>query len=172
MLGERFSLFNRMLCVVNTRKHALELFNALTPMEGVEDFHLSRYMCGAHILSVIDEVKSLLKNGDTGVRVISTQLIEAGVDIDFPTVFRQMSGLDSILQAAGRCNREGKEKIGETWVFSLENEKSIGMIGFAADAMKDIISLHPDLDCFNPSSYDEKRGLEADNDFLEQNFII
>ena len=151
-LGQQFSSFNRMLCVVNTRKHALEIFNSLIPLDGVRDFHLSRYMCGAHILSVIDEIKKNLKKGDIGVRVISTQLIEAGVDMDFPVVFRQMSGLDSILQAAGRCNREGKEDKGETYVFSLENEKNIGMMGFAADVMKDIISVHPDIDCFDPAS--------------------
>ncbi|MBD5287715.1 MAG: CRISPR-associated helicase Cas3' [Bacteroides sp.] len=158
-LGRRFSAFRKVLCVVNTRKHAMEVFNSMKPLEGVEDFHLSRYMCGAHILKVIDRVKSLLKDNAQGVRVIATQLIEAGVDIDFPIVFRQMSGLDSILQAAGRCNREGKEKLGKTYVFSLENEKSMGMIGFATDVMKDLVSLNPDIDCFDPlsiSAYYEK----------------
>ncbi|MDE6408667.1 MAG: CRISPR-associated helicase Cas3' [Muribaculaceae bacterium] len=151
-LGEKISSFRKMLCVVNTRKHAIELFNSLTPLDEVEDFHLSRYMCGVHILSVIDKIKALLKENKKGVRVIATQLIEAGVDIDFPVVFRQISGLDSILQAAGRCNREGKEKIGKTYVFSFDKDRGLGMMGFATDVMKDIISLNPDMDCFDPAS--------------------
>ena len=151
-LGKRLSDCRRVLCVVNTRKHAMDLFNSLDPLDEVEDFHLSRYMCGAHILSVIERIKTLLKDKGRGIRVISTQLIEAGVDIDFPVVFRQISGLDSILQAAGRCNREGKERIGKTYVFSLDDEKSIGMPGFATDVMKDLISVNPEMDCFDPNS--------------------
>ncbi len=151
-LGAQLSEYPKVLCIVNTRKHAIELFNSLIPIEGVEDFHLSKYMCGAHILKVIEKIKTLLKENKKGVRVISTQLIEAGVDIDFPVVFRQLAGLDSILQGAGRCNREGKIPIGKTYIFSFENEKSMGEMGLSTDVMKDLISLNPEIDCFEPAT--------------------
>jgi CRISPR-associated endonuclease/helicase Cas3 len=71
-----------------------------------DTYHLSALMCAQHRSEVINEIKGKLKRGDQ-VRVISTQLIEAGVDIDFPIVYRAIAGLDSIAQSAGRCNREG-----------------------------------------------------------------
>ena len=78
-------------------------------------------MCPVHRRKQLAKIKELLKE-DADCRVISTQLIEAGVDIDFPTVYRAMSGIDSIAQAAGRCNREGKCTLGEVFVFrSSEN---------------------------------------------------
>ncbi len=100
------------LAIVNTRRHAREL-HALLP-EGA--IHLSAQMCGQHRSRVIAEIKEKLGEGEP-VRVVSTQLVEAGVDLDFPVVFRALSGLDSIAQAAGRCNREGRLKQGEVVVF-------------------------------------------------------
>ena len=105
-LATEITKHRRILCVVNTRKDAKEIFERL-PNEG-HTYHLSRMMCPAHIKKVIAEIKQALQNDENSViRVIATQLIEAGVDIDFPVVFRQEAGLDSVLQAAGRCNREG-----------------------------------------------------------------
>ena len=93
------------------------------PNDGVK-LHLSRMMCPAHLHETIGKIKTLLKDGlQPIVRVIATQLVEAGVDIDFPVVFRQEAGLDSVLQAAGRCNREGRSAMGHTFVFSLAAEK-------------------------------------------------
>lgn len=111
----------RVLCIVNTRRDAKEIYERL-PKEGV-CLHLSRMMCPDHVSANIKHVKEAL-NGpdDQPVRVVATQLIEAGVDIDFPVVYRQEAGLDSILQAAGRCNREGRMGIGTTYVFSLGKE--------------------------------------------------
>ncbi len=90
------------LVIVNTRNDARELFRLMP--EGA--IHLSALMCGEHRSRVIADIKQRLKEGKP-TRVVSTQLVEAGVDLDFPVVYRAMAGLDSIAQAAGRCNREG-----------------------------------------------------------------
>lgn len=150
-IAARLADFDCVLCIVNTRRHAYEIFRRL-PDDGIPTFHLSRMMCPAHILNTITEIKSLLSQSDKKVRVVSTQLIEAGVDIDFPVVYRQLTGLDSILQASGRCNREGKLPLGQTTVFSLNNDRPFGAIGFAADAMKQMISLYPDIDWLSPEA--------------------
>ncbi len=97
------------LAIVSTRKAARDLHKLLP--KGT--LHLSALMCGAHRKVVIDEIKTRLQAKRAGhdlepLRVVSTQLVEAGVDIDFPVVFRALAGLDSIAQAAGRCNREGR----------------------------------------------------------------
>jgi len=91
------------LAIVNTRKDARELYRLLP--EGA--IHLSALMCGEHRSQVIADIKGRLGAGRP-TRVVSTQLVEAGVDLDFPVVYRAMAGLDSIAQAAGRCNREGR----------------------------------------------------------------
>ena len=97
------------LAIVNTRKAARELQRLMPP----GTLHLSALMCGAHRKAVIMQIKARLKAKRDGhdrqsLRVVSTQLVEAGVDIDFPVVYRALAGLDSIAQAAGRCNREGR----------------------------------------------------------------
>ena len=126
-IANRLSKHPRVLCIVNTRKDAKEIFCRL-PNEGYK-IHLSRMMCPEHIKSAIDTIKNLLdKNAIPPIRVVATQLIEAGVDIDFPVVYRQEAGLDSILQAAGRCNREGKLPICTTYVFALEKALPPGHI--------------------------------------------
>ena len=117
-IAERMAKFPHVLCVVNTRNDAKEIYNRL-PQEGI-CLHLSRMMCPDHVRTTIEQVKNALKQDQSSIiRVVATQLIEAGVDIDFPVVFRQEAGLDSILQAAGRCNREGKMDLGTTFVFGL-----------------------------------------------------
>ena len=120
-IAEELSKHQQVLCIVNTRRDAKELYDRL-PREGI-CLHLSRVMCPAHINLTIERVKEALKRCDgQPVRVVATQLIEAGVDIDFPVVYRQEAGLDSILQAAGRCNREGKLDVCKTYVFGLGKE--------------------------------------------------
>lgn len=93
----------QVLAVVHRRQDARELAEQL-PAEG--RFHLSTRMCAAHRAAVLDDVRRALAAGAV-CRVVSTQLIEAGVDVDFPVVYRAMAGLDSLAQAAGRCNRNG-----------------------------------------------------------------
>ena len=119
------------LCVVNSRRDAAQLYRALleTGKEAQDVIHLSRNMCSAHLKERIAEIRQRLKE-DIPTIVISTQLIEAGVDIDLPIVYRAISGLDSIVQAGGRCNREGKRPVpGEVYVFSLsDGGKAVGAI--------------------------------------------
>lgn len=104
-------------------------------------------MCPAHIRKTIEEIRhELASRKGYPVRVVSTQLIEAGVDIDFPVVFRQLAGLDSILQAAGRCNREGKNASGNTHVFQFEGYIPRGTIASASDAMKSLLTISPEAD--------------------------
>lgn len=103
-LADELSALDQVLCIVNTRKAAQDIFGRLT---GEGNFHLSTLMCPAHRQTVLQVVRQRLQEG-LPCRVVSTSLIEAGVDVDFPAVYREMAGLDSILQAAGRCNREGK----------------------------------------------------------------
>ena len=91
------------VAIVNTKRHAMELLDA---MDDPDVLHLSTLLCGVHRNEVIDEVRRRLAAGEP-CRVVSTQVIEAGVDLDFPTVFRSVAPLDAIIQAAGRCNREG-----------------------------------------------------------------
>ena len=113
-LSARLREHRQVLCIVNTRNHARKLYDALK--ESGNCYHLSARMCPVHRRKMIKEIKDLLSEGKD-CRVISTQLIEAGVDIDFPVVYRAMTGIDSIAQAAGRCNREGKLPIGEVFIF-------------------------------------------------------
>lgn len=94
------------LCVVNTRRAAGELFAELR-RGGGDAFHLSTAMCPAHRLEVLDEVRRRLDAGEPCL-LVSTQLIEAGVDVDFPLVLRELAPLEAVIQAAGRCNREGR----------------------------------------------------------------
>ena len=140
----------RVLCIVNTRRDAKELYDRL-PKEGV-CLHLSRMMCPAHVSDTIAHIKEALKNqGGNPIRVIATQLIEAGVDIDFPVVFRQEAGLDSILQAAGRCNREGKQRICTTYVFSLGKEHPLPT-GFISQTNNARLSIGKQHDWFAPET--------------------
>ncbi len=94
------------LCVVNTKSAAGEVFRELRLLGCEAAFHLSTAMCPAHRLAVIDEVRLRLTDRKP-CYLVSTQLIEAGVDIDFPFVMREMAPLEAVIQAAGRCNREG-----------------------------------------------------------------
>lgn len=119
ILGTRLAACQRVLCVVNVRKHACRLWeevrNALPAEEKDSVFHLSSSMCAEHRLWVLGDsrepregsVRHRLRN-NRPCRLVATQVVEAGVDIDFPVVYRALGPLDAIAQAAGRCNREGR----------------------------------------------------------------
>ncbi len=111
-LAESLASLPQVLCIVNSRRSAQEVYEKLPPQGS---YHLSTLMYPAHRRAVLSEIRERLKDGSP-CRVVSTSLIEAGVDVDFPAVFREMAGLDSILQAAGRCNREGKRSSEESRV--------------------------------------------------------
>jgi CRISPR-associated endonuclease/helicase Cas3 len=116
---------HRVLVVTHKRKDARELAGLLPD----DAYHLSASMCPLHRKDVIKKIKALLEDESLTVRVVSTQLIEAGVDIDFPVVFRALSGLDSIAQTAGRCNREGKDPNGgRLIVFRAPTEPPAGIL--------------------------------------------
>jgi CRISPR-associated helicase Cas3/CRISPR-associated endonuclease Cas3-HD len=110
---------SQVLTIVNTRRHARILFDLLLEQTKEGIYHLSARMCPAHRKEVLTEIKGALLEGKA-CRVVSTQLIEAGVDVDFPAVYRSAAGIDSIAQAAGRCNREGRRKEAHVIVFDPE----------------------------------------------------
>lgn len=127
----------QVLCVVNSRKAAQKLVSLLGNGEGV--FHLSTLMIPAQRQALLREIRDRLDRGKV-CRVVSTSLIEAGVDVDFPAVYRELAGLDSILQAAGRCNREGKRPAQESVVTIFERTEPAPMlfrtnIGAAREAL-------------------------------------
>ncbi len=132
-LAGKLSAHPRVLTIVNSRKDARELYRLMP--EGT--LHLSAQMCGEHRSRVIAEIKRRL-NGNRPVRVISTQLVEAGVDLDFPVVYRALAGLDSIAQAAGRCNREGKLKQGNVVVFVPPKPSPKGMLLYGEQATRSV----------------------------------
>lgn len=120
-LAAEFEGNDQLLCIVNNRRHARALYQAIEHLPGA--FHLTTLMYAKHRSEVLEKIRKALKAGKP-CRVVSTSLIEAGVDVDFPLVLRAEAGLDSIAQAAGRCNREGIRDINksETRVFATENE--------------------------------------------------
>lgn len=116
-LAERAACNDSSLIIVNSRSRAKELYSAVAGNK----VHLSTAMTPVDRAAAIAGIRSALNNGDK-ITVISTSLIEAGVDLDFEFVFRELSGLDNILQAAGRCNREGKRDRGTTYIFESSGE--------------------------------------------------
>ena len=134
-IAKELMAYDRVLCVVNTRKDCRDLF-AKMPKGTI---HLSALMCGEHRSNVIADIKARLASAGA-VRVISTQLVEAGVDIDFPVVYRAFTGLSSIAQSAGRCNREGRlDSMGRVIVFMPPKESPRGELLQGEYAMADLL---------------------------------
>ena len=135
-LAKELAQYPSVLCIVNRRDDCRKLYE-LIPKE--DTFHLSALMCGAHRSQVISQIKQRLKD-KLPTRVISTQLVEAGVDLDFPVVYRAIAGLDSIAQAAGRCNREGLLDKGRVVVFIPPSKIPVGYLQKAAEIGRRLIS--------------------------------
>ena len=136
-ISDKILMHKQVLTIVNTRRYARKLYNLIGRGEG--NYHLSTLMCPAHRQQIFKEIRERLNNNQS-CRVISTQLIEAGVDIDFPVVFRALAGLDSIAQAAGRCNREGKLEKGMVYIFNPESVKLSGHLLHTAQETQGILN--------------------------------
>ena len=150
-LATRLQTHEQVLCVVNSRRSCHDLFRLMPP----GTVHLSALMCGEHRSSVIAGIRQRLKNG-LPTRVISTQLVEAGVDMDFPVVYRAWAGLDSIAQAGGRCNREGRlnaaGRLGEVHVFVPPKPSRPGLLRKGEDTTRELRAL-PDFDADHPDAF-------------------
>jgi len=156
------------LIIVNKKDSARSLYQKLSEKKFTDVYHLSTNMCPAHRLNVLNIVKDRLDKKQP-VICVSTQLIEAGVDIDFGTVIRYMTGLDSIAQAAGRCNRNGRRKHGRVYIInpkdeSLDKLKDIKIgVGDADRVLREFIN--------NPEMFDNDRlGIKAMEQFYKYYF--
>ena len=143
--------YEQVLCIVNTRRDCHDLYQTMP--EGT--LHLSALMCGRHRSAMIRLIKWRLRKG-LPVRVISTQLVEAGVDIDFPVVFRALAGLDSIAQAAGRCDREGHStslgKLGQVHIFVPPKPSPPGLLRKGEDKTREILAM-AEIDLQHPTTF-------------------
>ncbi len=155
-LAKQLTEHEQVLTVVHKRKDARELaeeLQVIAPEEAL--FHLSALMCPAHRSDILQRVKNELSHKKT-CRLISTQLIEAGVDIDFPVVYRALGGLDSIVQAAGRCNREGTLTEGQVFVFNAPTSPPPGTPRRALEVTASLLQEYDNaLDPSDPSLFEQ-----------------
>ena len=148
-IADELKSHKQALCIVNTRRDCHELFTKMP--EGT--IHLSASMCGEHRSRVIADIKRRLAAGDS-LRVVSTQLVEAGVDIDFPVVYRAFTGLSSVAQSAGRCNREGRlDGFGRVVVFMPPEPSKIKDLRDGEYAMSDLLERSYGVDVDDARSY-------------------
>jgi len=174
-LARKIRATDRVLCVVNLKRHALALIDALTGEQGVH--HLSTNLCPEHRRDKLDTVRKLLNTTGTSCRLISTQCVEAGVDVDFPNVFRAFGPLESIAQAAGRCNREGRlPGMGKVVVFDPKEEgnwrRRYPSFAYyqAAEVTRTMLAVAGPIDINDPASFrDYYRRLYGINNPATQN---
>ena len=142
-LIEKLQKEEQALCIVNTKKRAQRLYQK---MEGEGVFHLSTAMYPKHRRRVLDKIRQLVKDGEKCI-LISTSLVEAGVDLDFCTVYRQLAGVDSMIQAAGRCNREGKRAAQDSfaYLFQFEEKEYVPGQQLQIDVSKMLLSEGEDI---------------------------
>ncbi|MCU0783265.1 MAG: CRISPR-associated helicase Cas3' [Verrucomicrobia bacterium] len=155
-LAQRLATETQSLCVVNTTKDARELFRLVKEIKPAAAFHLSARMCPAHRQEKLAEIRRRLdpKAGEP-CRLVSTQLIEAGVDVDFPIAFRALGPLDSIIQTAGRCNREGRHPEPRPVVVfrPVEIKLPPGAYALATAKTEEFLARHPDAPLHQPETY-------------------
>mgnify|MGYP004515129517 FL=1 len=142
-LLERLKNEKNALCIVNTKKTAQMIYKEL---QGEGIYHLSTSMYPKHRKRVLKAIRERLKNDEKCI-VISTSLVEAGVDLDFAMVYRQIAGLDSMIQAAGRCNREGKRKWSESmfYIFDLEETRAVQSQRQQIDVSEGVLQDYSDI---------------------------
>ena len=153
-LAERLRAERQVLCIVNTRRHARELYESISAVDG--SCHLTTLMCARHRRETLARARGRL-TGAAPVRLVATSLIEAGVDVDFPVVWRAEAGLESIIQAAGRCNREGRAPTGDVFVFQPaegDGRKLPPEIERPADVARDVMRQYQN----DPTSLEAIRG--------------
>jgi CRISPR-associated endonuclease/helicase Cas3 len=131
-----------MLCIVNSRAHARALFESIRDLPG--GVYLTTLMCPRHRRIELARLRKLLAETDQPVRLVATSLLEAGVDIDFPEVWRAAAGLDSIAQSAGRCNREGRPELGRVVVFEPAEAKPPRALAVFTQAAEAVMRGHAD----------------------------
>ena len=164
LAGER-----QVLCIVNTRKRAQNIYDGL-PEAG--RFHLSTLMTPNDRRAVIRRIRERLAQGEC-CRVVSTSLIEAGVDVDFPTVWREETGLDAILQAAGRCNREGKRARQESivHVFRVE-ERPPQRFARQIQALRAVQDAEQEMDSLRAIRLYSEHVIKAKGEFIDSKRIL
>lgn len=155
-LAQRVTTETQCLCVVNTTKDARELFQLVREVNPAAAFHLSARMCPAHRQEKLAEIRRRLQPGaNESCRLVSTQLIEAGVDVDFPIAFRAFGPLDSIIQTAGRCNREGRhpEPCPVVVFRPVEIRLPPGSYKLATAKTEEFLARHADAPLHQPETY-------------------
>jgi CRISPR-associated endonuclease/helicase Cas3 len=144
-IAQSVSQRNQVCVIVNLKRHARDLYERLCAQTDPQDvFFLTSDLCPAHRSRLLEDVRDRLQTG-VPCRLVSTQCIEAGVDLDFPVVYRALAPLDSIVQAAGRCNRNGDSPDGRVIVFEPEGENLYPSAAYeaAANCVKTLLSRHP-----------------------------
>lgn len=142
-LAARLDTHRQVLAIVPTKKQAQRVFTALANQE--EGYHLSTNMYPAHRLETLNRIRLDLETGKP-CRVVATSLVEAGVDLDFPVVYRAIAGLDSIAQAAGRCNREGRLEYGQVYVYEPDAMPAMPWLRRRISRAKEALRTLPDAD--------------------------
>ena len=151
-LADAIATERQALAIVHRRDDARLLWEVLQMRAGEAPYHLSALMCPAHRREVLGAIRSALARNES-CRVVSTQLVEAGVDVDFPVVFRAMAGLESLAQAAGRCNREGRLPKGVFHVFNAPTDPPMGL-KLHRDVAQQMRAYEPSLDLFHPATFE------------------
>lgn len=171
-LTEQLKEHTQVLCILNSRKGVQRIFGMLQEEEGT--YHLSTFMYPRHRKKLLTIIRDRLDKG-LPCRLIATSLVEAGVDFDFPSVFRELAGVDSMIQAAGRCNREGRrqKETCVTTIFTLDKAEEnhipqslklpVSVSGQVAEKYDDIASLEAIADYFNRLYHFRGEGLDAGN---------
>lgn len=171
-LTEQLKEHTQVLCILNSRKGVQRIFGMLQEEEGT--YHLSTFMYPRHRKKLLTIIRDRLDKG-LPCRLIATSLVEAGVDFDFPSVFRELAGVDSMIQAAGRCNREGRRQKENcvTTIFTLDKAEEnhipqslklpVSVSGQVAEKYDDIASLEAIADYFNRLYHFRGEGLDAGN---------
>jgi CRISPR-associated endonuclease/helicase Cas3 len=141
----------KVLAICHLKRDAQALYQAIRRSDP-EALHLSAAMCPAHRRAVLRQVKQRMRSGRP-CRLVSTQVVEAGVDLDFPAVFRAMAGLESLAQSAGRCNREGRlEGMGDFFVYDAPNPPP-GILKEHLAVARTLLAADPGLDLFSPETF-------------------